>query len=318
MKKIVIVVPAYNEADNLPVLVDAIIKDVTCCQVSQILFVNDGSTDNTSVILRELKKKHDFVDFISFSKNFGHQLALKAGIDFVNIDSDTALITMDADLQHPPKIINEMVKQWVKGYNIVNSIRLAEVKQSKFKKITSSLYYRVINFLSNVDIKSGTADFRLIDYKVVNVCKSLNECGSFFWRGLIPWIGFKQCFIEYIPEKRMYGESKYSLKKMFKLALNGILTFSLLPLRFATFLGLILILLSVLYSFYIIIQLISGNAVPGWASLILVNLILSSFQILLLGVFGEYLGKIYVGSLKRPMYIIESSSKDLASKESDN
>lgn len=318
MKKIVIIVPAYNEADNLNVLVETIIKDVTCCEIKQILFVNDGSSDNTIAVLRDLKNKYFFVDYISFSKNYGHQLALKAGFDSVVLDSETALVTMDADLQHPPRIINEMIEQWALGYNIVNTIRLPEEKQKKFKKFTSSLYYKIINFLSNVDIKSGTADFRLIDYKVLKVCKNLNECGSFFWRGLIPWVGFKQNYIEYIPDKRRFGESKYSLKKMLKLALNGILTFSLIPLRFATFLGLILIVLSIFYSFYIVIQLISGNAVPGWTSIILVNLFLSSFQILLLGVFGEYLGKIYLGSLKRPLYIIESSSLESESSSEKN
>jgi dolichol-phosphate mannosyltransferase len=306
MKRICVIIPCYNEQENLLYVnqkLQKIFKASLCIKYSfRILFVNDGSTDETLEEIKKLCEKNSNIDFISFSRNFGHQQAIKAGIDHVYAD---AVITMDADLQHPPEFIPEFIKFWEKGYDVINSRNSYIKNQSLFKKITSKSFYTLINLLSHVKIESGTADFRLIDKKVLEQLRKLNE-QNLFLRGIIPWLGFKQFTIEYSPEERKFGQTKYTLKKMFSLALAGITSFSIKPLRISIIFGLILSFLAIVYMIYALyIGLFTEKAIEGWTSVIVSVLFIGGLQLLMLGIIGEYLGKLFLENKKRPNYIID-------------
>lgn len=269
------------------------------------MFIDDGSTDKTLSKIHQNCKKHSNISYISLSRNFGHQIALKVGFDHCSGD---CTITMDGDMQHPPEIIIDMLERWLDGADVVHTRRLPEENQSFFKKITSNYFYKLINFCSSVDIQAGTADFRLLDSKIVKICRQLEE-DTFFWRGLIPWMGFRQDYIDYKPNHRLHGKSKYSLKKMIKLAWDGISSFSLLPLRLATALGLVTFFSCMLYITHVLYKVFfTTETVSGWASLIVMMLIINSVQFIFLGILGEYIGKIFISSKHRPYYIIKNSN----------
>lgn len=218
---------------------------------------------------------------------------------------------MDGDMQHPPEIIMEMLERWVYGAEVVHTRRLPEENQSIFKRMTSKYFYKFINFCSSVDIQPGTADFRLLDAKIVQICQQLQE-DTFFWRGLIPWMGFRQDYIDYVPNHRLHGKSKYSLKRMVKLAWDGISSFSLLPLRIATVLGVATFFSCILYMFYALYRVFfTAETVSGWASLIVLLLSISAVQFIFLGILGEYIGKIFMSSKHRPYYFINKSNIDI-------
>lgn len=218
---------------------------------------------------------------------------------------------MDGDMQHPPEVIIEMLERWVYGAEVVHTRRLPEENQSIFKRVTSKYFYKFINFCSSVDIQPGTADFRLLDAKIVQICQQLQE-DTFFWRGLIPWMGFKQDYIDYVPNHRLHGKSKYSLKKMVKLAWDGISSFSLLPLRIATVFGVGTFFFCILYIFYALYRaFFTAETVSGWASLIVLLLSISAVQFIFLGILGEYIGKIFMSSKHRPYYFINKSNIDV-------
>jgi dolichol-phosphate mannosyltransferase len=264
--------------------------------------VNDGSNDETLEEIKELRKKNSNIDYISFSRNFGHQQAIKAGIDHANAD---AVITMDADLQHPPELIPEFIEFWENGYDIINSKHCNSEKQSYLKKITSKSFYTLLNLLSYVKIESGTADFRLIDKKVLKQLRRLNE-QNLFIRGIIPWIGFKQYTLKYSPGERKFGKTKYTVRKMCSLAINGITSFSIKPLRISIFFGLVLSIIAIIYMMYALyIGLFTDKAIKGWTSVIVSVLFIGGLQLLMLGIIGEYLGKLFLENKKRPNYIIE-------------
>jgi len=264
--------------------------------------VNDGSNDDTLEEIEELRKKNSNIDFISFSRNFGHQQAIKAGIDHANAD---AVITMDADLQHPPELIPEFIKFWEEGFDVVNSKNCYSENQSLLKKITSKSFYSILNLLSYVKIESGTADFRLIDKKVLEQLRKLNE-QNLFIRGVIPWIGFKQYTLQYFPDERKFGKTKYTVKKMFSLAITGITSFSIKPLRISIFFGLIFSVIAIAYMLYALyIGLFTDKAIAGWTSVIVSVLFIGGLQLLMLGIIGEYLGKLFLENKKRPNYIID-------------
>lgn len=305
MKRICIIIPCYNEKENLQYLnqrLQEIFKTELYNKYNfRILFVNDGSNDETLEEIKELRQKNSNIDFISFSRNFGHQQAIKAGIDHANAD---AVITMDADLQHPPELIPEFIKFWEKGYDVINSKNFGGENQSFSKRITSKSFYTLLNLLSSVKIESGTADFRLIDKKVLEQLQKLNE-QNLFIRGVIPWLGFKQYTIEYSPGERKFGKTKYTLQKMFSLALAGITSFSIKPLRISIFFGLILSFLAIVYMIYALyIGLFTDKAIEGWTSVIVSVLFIGGLQLLMLGIIGEYLGKLFLENKKRPAYII--------------
>lgn len=308
MSKICIIVPCFNEEGNIELLNQKLQEIISSANPNQnefeILFVNDGSHDNTLLKIKALQKDNRNIKYISLTRNFGHQNAIKAGIDKTNAD---AVITMDADMQHPPAIIIKMIEYWEKGFEIVNTKRLDTKKQNWFKKKSSSFFYRILNYLSYVRIEPGTADFRLLDKKVIEELKNWNE-QNLFYRGILPWLGFKQHTITYQPDERYTGKSKYTFKKMISFALSGVTSFSIRPLRLSILIGVLLSLLSVTYMIYAIyISIFTDKAIAGWASVIVSILFIGGLQLLILGIIGEYLGKLYIENKGRPNYIIDET-----------
>jgi polyisoprenyl-phosphate glycosyltransferase len=306
MKRICVIIPCYNEKENL-LYINQRLQEIFKTNLNskynfRILFVNDGSSDDTLEEIEELRKKNSNIDFISFSRNFGHQQAIKAGIDHTTAD---AVITMDADLQHPPELIPEFIKYWEEGFDVINSKNCYSQNQSLFKRLTSKSFYALLNLLSYVKIESGTADFRLIDKKVLEQLRKLNE-QNLFIRGAIPWLGFKQYTLGYFPDERKFGKTKYTVKKMFSLAITGITSFSIKPLRISIFFGLVFSVIAIVYMFYALyIGLFTDKAIAGWTSVIVSVLFIGGLQLLMLGIIGEYLGKLFLENKKRPNYIID-------------
>ena len=298
-----IIIPCYNEEGSITALYEELVKFLNGSY--EIIFIDDGSSDNTLNTLISLAKKNDSVKYISFSRNFGHQNAIKAGIDRATGD---CIISLDADLQHPPSLIPEMLNLWSQGYEIVNTIRNDGKNIGFFKKLTSKLFYAIINKLSDVEIKPGSADFRLIDRRVADEFKKLKE-NHLFFRGLIPWIGFHQIDISYVPNERFAGKTKYSLKKMIKFAATGITSFSTKPLKIAIVIGFIISLFALLYAAYaLIIFFFTDRALSGWTSLIISILFIGGLQISLIGIIGEYLGKLFMEHKQRPLYIVRKTN----------
>ena len=303
--KVSIVIPCFNEENNLEALVSKLLSIAEKFPDYEILFIDDGSTDDSLSIIEKLCKTNDKIKFVSFSRNFGHQNALKAGLDRASGD---CVVTMDADLQHPPSLIEAMVEKWQEGYQVVYTIRKASDAESFLKNMTSSMFYKLINALSEIDLPAGAADFRLIDKKPLQVLKNMQET-TLFLRGLVSWIGFSQYSIEYTPSQRLSGKSKYTLKKMLSLAIEGITSFSIKPLRCATCLGLFLSFSSFIYGLYVLyVRLATGDAVDGWTSIIICILMIGGINLIMLGLIGEYVGKVFIESKKRPCYIVSKTN----------
>lgn len=303
--RVSIVIPCYNEEGNIKKLYCQIKPHVAEYTV-EYLFVDDNSSDKTLEIIEDLASKDDNVRYLSFSRNFGHQSALRAGLEFSTGD---CVISMDADLQHPPELLPAMISKWKEGYDIVYTIRKDIENVAFFKKITAFVFYKLINFLSDVEIKEGAADFRLLDKKIVEIL--INDISEYhlFYRGLISWIGYKQTGIEYIPNKRYSGKTKYSFLKMVNLALNGITSFSIKPLKIAILLGLIFSLLSGVYGLYVLwVSVFTDKTVEGWTSVILSILFIGGINMILLGIIGEYVGKIYIQIKKRPHFLVSKTN----------
>ncbi|WP_294314487.1 glycosyltransferase family 2 protein [uncultured Chryseobacterium sp.] len=308
MKKISIVIPAHNEEGNVA-LVHQKIKEVFDGLSNydfEIIFVNDGSRDNTQQRLEELSAKYKEVKFIEFSRNFGHQPAVKAGMDLAY---GNAVISMDGDLQHPPEMIPEMIRKWEEGYDIVLTIRKYPKQISYFKRKTSDFFYKILSSLSDVNLtKGGGSDFRLMDANAVEVMRNLNE-DDLFLRGLTSWMGFKQTGIEFTANERLSGESSYNLKKMITFAFTGITAFSVKPLYIAAYLGFLFSGFSVLgYGIYVMYSFIAKTEISGWASLIMTIVFFGGLQLIILGIIGIYLGKIFKQVKDRPSYIIKNKN----------
>lgn len=304
-----IIVPAFNEEENLAVTVQKISETLVKIgdQYSfELIFVNDGSSDKTLGLLRQLHQIHpEWVHYISFSRNFGHMSALRCGYDHARGE---AVICMDADLQHPPTYIPVFLEKWTQGYEIVFTSRQDDEKTDWFKRISSRYFYALMNRFSDVQIEPGAADFRLLDRKVVNLIRQSQETDLFI-RGFIPWVGFRQFVIPYTPDKRFAGQSKYTLRKMLRLALNGITAFSVKPLRIATFLGVIISGMAFLYAGYAVYaHFVLKETVQGWTSVLLSVLIMGGLQLLTLGIIGEYLGRLFMQTKGRPSYIVQEST----------
>lgn len=304
-QSISIIIPVCNERGNLPILLEELEKVCSTLPYTySFIFVEDSSTDGTLEYLREQAKLHSHIFYVSLTKSFGHQNALKAGLDRVQSD---AVIMMDGDLQHPPSLIPELVRQWEAGYDIVYTIRNDHKDISLWKKKTSRIFYDVINNLSDIEIEPGTADFRLMDKKTVEVFRSFHET-DLFLRGLIKWMGFTQIGIEYTSGIRQSGQTKYSLKKMIRFALQGITSFSTKPLYIAAYLGLFFSLSSIVYVPYIIYAYTFGHSVSGWGSLIATIAFFGGLQLMILGIIGIYIGKIYMQGKNRPHYIVKETN----------
>jgi dolichol-phosphate mannosyltransferase len=306
MKKLVsVVVPVHNERGNVTVLAGVLQNLFATLPYNyNVIFVNDGSTDDTIGVIKQLCTTDPAIRYISFSRNFGHQAALKAGLDMANGD---CVISMDGDMQHPPEMIPLFLEKWEEGYDVVYTLRKEDPKQGYFKKTSSSLFYDAMNRLSDVEIEKGSADFRLLNRNVVEVLRNLPEYDLFF-RGLVKWTGFNQVAIEYDPAQRLSGVSKYTFKKMVRFALQGITAFSIKPLYVATYLGFAISMLAILYVPYALYGYYLGHARSGWTSIIMTIAFFGGMQLMILGIIGLYLGKLFIQSKKRPVYIVKESN----------
>ncbi len=305
MKHVVLVVPLYNEEGNIACLIEAIyIAFSNLPYTYQIILVDDGSKDSSLQVVRAMAFNDDKIKFISFSRNFGHQAALKAGLDSANGD---CVISLDADMQHPPSLIPEMLSKWEEGFDVVYTVRKQGANLSVFKKRSSSIFYKILNWLSEVDLEVGTPDFRLVSRNVLHVLQGLNEYDLFF-RGLVKWVGFKQTAIEYVQEERFSGKSKYTIKKMMRFALQGITSFSIHPLHAAAYIGFFISLLSMLYLPYAFYSYYFGRAINGWTSIIVTIAFFGGLQLMILGIIGIYLGKLFMQSKGRPLYVVEETN----------
>ncbi len=307
MKKLIsILIPVYNEEGNVPAITEAIRAVFENIHFNyEIVFVNDGSADKSLAIIKEIAITQNNIFYISFSRNFGKDNALLAGFKYCKGD---AIITIDADMQHPPEMIPGMLQLWEEGNDVVYTYRSDRNQHaSNFNQFTSRMFYKVINNLSDVDLEDGIADYRLLDKSVVSVFNNLHEDRPFF-RGLIKWVGFQQKGIPYMPKPRVTGESKYSAKTLIRLALQGITSFSVKPLTIAIYLGLTFSLLSTLYIPYVVISLYKGYAISGWTSIIVTIAFFGGLQLMILGILGIYLGKLFMQSKQRPHFIIKETN----------
>jgi len=297
-----IIIPVFNEAGNLERLRRELGEVLASLGIDwEIIFVDDGSSDETWALIESLHEGDNRIRGLRLSRNFGHQYALLAGL--ANGTGD-ALITMDGDLQHPPAIISELVNEWRHGNMVVHTKRIDPASLPFFKKLSSKLYYRSFSFLSGVKIESGMADFRLLDRRVVRDILEFSEEGLFF-RGIAQWVGYRSATVPFICNERFSGASKYSLKKMLRLAWNGITSFSIVPLRLGIFFGFITSLIAFAEIIYAIgVKIFTDSAVPGWASAVSVLSFLFGVLFILLGVVGEYIGRVLVEVRQRPRYLI--------------
>lgn len=305
-KLISIIIPCFNEEDNVDVIYKKIAEVLPGEYRPEYIYVDDCSCDKTLAIIQNLALIDSNVKYISFSRNFGHQYAIRAGLECAAGD---CTITIDADLQHPPELIRTMIDKWEEGFDIVYTVRNDIKNVPVFKRFTAAIFYKLLSLISEIDIPQGAADFRLLDKRIVEILVNDIREYHLFYRGMISWLGFKQTSIEYLPNKRHSGVTKYSLSKMFALAMDGITSFSIRPLKIATIMGLLLSLFSAFYGIYVIyISLFTDITIAGWTSVILSVLFVGGVNMVLLGIIGEYIGKLYIQSKRRPFFLIKSSN----------
>ncbi len=304
--EISVIIPTYNEEANVNMLHDRLSKVLE--QITsdyEIIFVNDGSHDKTIVLIKELVIQFPQVKYIDFSRNFGHQVAVTAGLDKANGD---AVVIIDADLQDPPELIIEMYKKLRAGYEVVYAKRKSRKGESLFKLWTAKLFYWLLSKITSISIPVDTGDFRIIDRKIVNVLRQMPEKNKYL-RGQISWIGFNQTFVEYDREERVAGETGYSFRKMLQFAIDGITAFSDLPLKIVTYFGFLvsgitfLVMIYALYS-----RFMTTDYEPGWTSLIISVLFIGGVQMIAIGIIGEYLSRMNNNIRNRPLYIIKDSN----------
>ncbi len=301
-----VVIPVFNEENNLLLLHDRLLETVTSITNSyEFIFVNDGSIDHSLDIIKELALKNPKVKFIDFSKNFGHQIAVYAGLE--NAKGD-AIVIIDADLQDPPELILGLYSKLNEGFDVVFAQREHRIGESWHKIITAKLFYRFINRLSEVTIPLDTGDFRIISKKINQIILSMPERNKFL-RGQMAWAGYKQTSISYKRDERYSGKSNYTYSKMFTFAFDGITAFSNLPLRLATYLGFVVSFISFFFILYTLYQkYFRIDVVQGWASLMVSVLFIGGVQLICLGIIGEYLGRIMDNVKQRPLYIVRESN----------
>ena len=302
-----IVVPVYNEAANLKVLyasLHGVLKSMECSY--EVIFVDDGSSDGTFEVVKQLHEQNPAVKGYSFSRNFGHQIALFAGL---SRSRGAVVISMDGDMQHPPAMIPVLMEKYEEGYDIVNTKRIDAKSTGLFKRLTSRWYYKMLNALSDVPIEPAAADFRLMNRKSVEALNSLPETHR-FTRGLVGWMGFKQAIIPYQAAPRHAGSSKYTFFKMLRFGLDGIVSFSVKPLRIAFYTGVMVSIAALLYAVYAIVQHVLGSTVEGWTSILVSVLFIGGVTLLSLGVIGEYIARIFNEVRRRPMYFFKDQTSD--------
>ncbi len=306
-EKLSVVVPCFNEENNIEVLYNLLVPVLESVSPNyEIIFVDDGSKDDTFQLIRKISTDNNNVSGISLSRNFGHQVAIMAGLQQSKGD---IVVMMDADLQHPPEVIVKLIAESDKGFDIVNTKRIDSNDSGLFKKTSSRFFYRFINFLSDVKIEPAAADFRLMSRKAVDAFLQFEEKDR-FTRGLISWMGFKQSVIEYHASSRFAGKSKYTLRKMMRFGMDGITSFSSKPLRISFYAGLAVFFFGFAYAVYAIIENVSGKTIPGWTSLLVTVLIIGGFQLLSLGIIGEYIARIFNQTKARPLYFIKDKTEE--------
>ena len=303
MNLISIVVPVYNESEVIGTFYDRASKAFACLEGFdyELIFVDDGSRDDSYQKLSMFAATDPHVCILKFSRNFGHQIAITAGIDHARGD---CVVVIDADLQDPPEVVSAMIDKWREGFDVVYGVRAEREGEGTLKLATASLFYRLLGRLTAIQIPVDVGDFRLMSRRAVNELKQLREKDRFV-RGLVSWIGFNQTGVLYHRDKRYAGETKYPYRKMIKFALDGITSFSTSPLKIASWTGYASALLAILYLISVFIQKALGYTVEGWATIMVALLFLGSVQLICLGILGEYLGRIFNEVKPRPMYVIE-------------
>ena len=308
-----VVIPVYNEeavAKECYNRLTAVMKNLG--EEYELIFVDDGSRDNTNKIISELCENDSAVKLLSFSRNFGHQSAISAGMDY---SQGKAIIIIDADLQDPPEVIPLMIEKWKEGFDVVYGQRQKRMGETAFKKLTAKIFYRFIKSQTDFDIPVDTGDFRLIDRKVCDVLSSLTEKNRYV-RGLVSFAGFRQTGVLYTRDERFAGETKYPLKKMVKFAVDATTSFSKKPLKIAGYVGFFLSLASFIYLFITIyLKLFTDKTVWGWASIVSVSLFFNGVVLIMLGIMGEYIGRIYDEVKNRPLYIIKEKKGFISLKD---
>ena len=304
MKKISIIVPAYNEEESIPYLEKRLVAlmDNMKNYEFEVLFVNDGSKDKTLELIKELRERDERFCYVNFSRNFGKEIAMIAGLDYATGD---AVILIDADLQDPPELIPELVKYWEQGYDDVYAKRKSRKGETFLKKFTSKMYYKVLQSLTNVEIQKDTGDFRLLDRRCVNALKKLRESQRCS-KSIFSWIGYNKKEVLYDRDPRIAGKTKWNYKKLVDLAIDGITSFTTSPLRISTYLAIPTFLAIVIYFIYVIVKCIRLSvAIQAFQAIILLVLFFSGIQIMLFGIIGEYLGRIFNETKNRPLYFVD-------------
>jgi dolichol-phosphate mannosyltransferase len=297
-----VVVPVFNEEKVLPETyrrLNAVMEELG--ESYEIIFVNDGSSDRTISILDQLCERDSHIRIIDFAKNFGHQTAITAGMDYAD---GKAVVVIDADLQDPPELIPQMILRWREGYDVVYGKRKERKGETFFKRVSATLFYRLMRRMTEVDIPVDTGDFRLVDRRVCDALKTIKERNRYI-RGIISWLGFRQVGVEFAREERFAGETKYPLRKMLKFAFDAITSFSFKPLKLSSYLGMALSFCSFVYLMLVVWQkLFTDRTVPGWASSMVVSLFFNGIVLMMLGIAGEYIGRIYDEAKGRPLYVV--------------
>jgi polyisoprenyl-phosphate glycosyltransferase len=308
MPKYSLIIPIYNEEETIAEMYRRVSSVMDRLDgTSELILINDGSKDRSLLMLRELHNKDERVCYLSLARNFGHQVAVTAGLNFARGE---AVIVLDADLQDPPELIPEMIELWQQDYQVVYAQRTKRLQESWFKRSTAFIFYRLLKLLADVDIPADTGDYCLMDRKVVDILNSMPERNRYI-RGLRAWIGFRQTFVRFERDPRYAGQVKYTFSKSFSLALNSLVSFSRIPLRFSTYLGLFSAALSLFMAILVLYWRIheSKSPVTGFATIMIAIFFLGSVQLIGIGILGEYIGRIYEEIKGRPLYTIAEVSK---------
>ena len=305
MKSILISIPAFNEEPNIVPIYNAIQEAVDSVKSEyrfEILFINDGSSDGTSEEVRNLIAQKDDVSLIDLSRNYGKEIAMSAGFDYSEHD---AVVTLDADLQHPPTLIPEMIRLWELGYEDIYAKRKERHGESFFKKASSKMFYKLLQKISDTPVNPDAGDFRLLDRKVVDALKLLRESQR-YTTGLYNWVGFKKVAIEFDAAERLHGETKWSIRSLFKLAMEGITSYTTAPLKLSMYFGFLVSIVAFIYMIYILVKtILIGSDTSGFPSIMIVMLFLGGCQLISIGILGEYLGRVFSETKERPLYFTE-------------
>lgn len=303
-KLISVVIPVYNEIEVIDICFNRLTEVMDGLDEFdyELVFIDDGSKDDTCKRLVEIQQVNEYVRVIKLSRNFGHQIAVTAGVDEARGD---AVIIIDADMQDPPEVIPEMIQKWSEGYDVVYGVRKRRVGESRLKLFTASAFYRILRSFTNIEIPVDVGDFRLMSSRAADQLRKLREKDRFI-RGLVSWIGFRQIGLPYERNERLAGETKYPYRKMIKFALDGITSFSNVPLKLASWLGYLTSLLAFLYLLSVFVQKLMGYTIEGWATIMVALLFLGGVQLICIGIIGEYIGRIFNETKSRPMYIIDT------------